>query len=104
LREQLITDGVVRMSAFARLPRGTFDELLSLLDKALSAPRLSDGSRRAQSSDAQVEIILTVPAPGSPQARVQTESGALLSPDYGVEIQILGRDALGFAERETVVV
>jgi hypothetical protein len=103
LREELITGGVVRLSSFARLPRGPFAELLLLLDKALSAPRLSDGSRRAQSSDAQVEIVLTAPAPGSPPARVETEAGVLLAPDYRIEIQILGRDALGFAEKEAVV-
>lgn len=100
LRAQLVTAGVARLSAFGLLPPGPFAELLSLLAAALSSSPRSDGTRRATSDDGQVEIVLTNAQLGAAPARLQTHDGVLLSPDYQVEIQLLGQAILGTTQAE----
>lgn len=85
LRAQLITDGQVPLSSLGYLPPELFHEFLILLSEALSAPVATDGTRRATSVDAQVEIALHAPDQGK-RASLVTREGALDVPDYGLEV------------------
>jgi uncharacterized protein (TIGR02677 family) len=58
LREALLTDGRVRLSAFGDLDGAAFAELLSLLAAGLDARLGSDRTRRALSPDGSVEVVL----------------------------------------------
>ena len=94
LRKALTTDGTTVLSALNSLPTGPFAELLALVGAALSAPVSADGTRRATTTDARVEIVLAPPKPSSPPARLRTANGTLTAPDYGVEIRLLNRNVL----------
>lgn len=87
LREALLTDTGVRLSAFAGLPVGAFAELLSLLASGLDAPLAGDGTRRALSADGRVEIVLCDVGDGR-VAAITTESGTLRGPDLLVMISL----------------
>ena len=92
VRASLVTGGVVRLSAFGRLPAGAFTELLALLGAALDAPIGADGARRALSVDGRVEVVLTDPGDHK-QAVLHTSTGTLRGPDLLVSITLAGEPA-----------
>jgi uncharacterized protein (TIGR02677 family) len=81
----LATDGPVRLSGMARLEHATFERLLDLLGRALTAAPDVDGLRRALSADGQTGIVLG-PAGDGATTRLDTPRGSLWTPDYVVEI------------------
>ena len=87
---RLFTDGTVRLSSFGTLEHGLFEHLLSLLGHALSEPPLSDGTRRALTSDGRLEIVLG-PAPDERTATLRTPLGVLSGPDHPVSIGVPGK-------------
>jgi hypothetical protein len=62
------------------------DQLLSLLDEALSARRSADGARRARTADGRLEIALRLPADDRPWVVLKTPSGRLRCRDYRLEV------------------
>ena len=88
-RLALRTTGRVRLSTFSGIDSAGFRELLALLSEALGAPRASDDSRRACSTDGRLEIVLRDASDGQ-RARLRTELGVLTAPDYIVEIDVVG--------------
>lgn len=89
VRAALATNGAVRLSAFGRLPAGSFAELLALLGAGLDAPIGTDGTRRALSIDGRVEVVLRDPCDRR-QAVLHTACGALRGPDLLVSISLVG--------------
>ncbi|HEY6796293.1 MAG TPA: TIGR02677 family protein [Kineosporiaceae bacterium] len=85
----LATDGAVRLSQFSALDHATFEHLLDLLGRALSAPVGTYGHRRAVAADGRTEITLGA-AQGGPPARIRTPRGELVAPDYVVRIATPG--------------
>lgn len=79
----------MRLSAFGRLPAGSFAELLALLGAGLDAPIGTDGTRRALSIDGRVEVVLRDPCDRR-QAVLHTAGGALRGPDLLVSISLVG--------------
>lgn len=87
--ELLRTDGPVRLSNFGSLDHETFERLLDLLGRALSARPDSTGVRRATTADGKVEVILRAPRDSS-RATLRTPRGVLTGPDYIVDISAPG--------------
>ena len=94
VRDSLLTGGRVRLSEFGALDPAAFRELLDLLAMALSSSVRADGSRRASSSDGQVEVALWEPHGFEDLARLRTADGVLTAPDYGVSVDVLGAHPL----------
>jgi uncharacterized protein (TIGR02677 family) len=85
----LRTDGPVRLSDFGELDDAAFARLLDLLGRALSARPDASGTRRAGTSDGQVEISLIEVNDGR-TARLRTSKGILTGPDHVVSITAAG--------------
>lgn len=83
--------GAVRLSDLAELDASEFDQLLALLDEALTAPRADDGSRRARTVDGRLDVVLRPPAGGRAWVTLHTPSGRLRCLDY--ELRVTGLDA-----------
>ncbi len=83
--------GSVRLSDLAELDASEFDQLLALLDEALTAPRAADGSRRARSADGRLDVLLQPPASGRAWVTLRTPSGRLRCLDY--ELRVAGLEA-----------
>lgn len=90
VREALATDGRVDLRTIGRLEPAAFRELLDLLAHALDAPVAQDRSRRATSTDGRVEVVLW-PSDGR-TARLHATGGTLSAPNFGISIELLGRD------------
>jgi len=88
--ELLATDGPVRLSSFDRLDHDVFERLLDLLSRTLSTVAGSDGTRRGVTADGRMEIVLSLPPPGTPPAVLRTPRGRLEGPDYTVDIRGIG--------------
>jgi uncharacterized protein (TIGR02677 family) len=88
IRASLETRLPIRLSTFAILDPQAFAELLALLSEALSAPLVSDRSRRSLSADGCVELVLTDVGDGR-LARIRTKDGTLTSPDFIVHITLV---------------
>ncbi|WP_019813024.1 TIGR02677 family protein, partial [Saccharomonospora saliphila] len=86
---RLGTGGPVRLSAFGTLEQATFERLLDLLGRALSARPDSTGVRRASTPDGKVEVVLRAPREGA-VATLRTSRGVLIGPDYLVDISAPG--------------
>jgi uncharacterized protein (TIGR02677 family) len=91
--------GRVRLSDLATLSAEEFDQLLSLLDEALSAPRSADGARRARTADGRLEVVLRRPAGDRPWVSLETPAGTLRCRDHEVEVA----PTVGGASREEEV-
>ncbi|MDT0329994.1 TIGR02677 family protein [Nocardiopsis lambiniae] len=92
-RRLLATDGPVRLSAFGGLEHDVFEELLSLLGRALSEPVSGDGARRALTSDGRMEIVLLAAGDGR-VATLRTPLGVFTGPDHVVSIGVPGAAAV----------
>lgn len=90
LREELLTDGSVRLSSFAQLEYDQYRELLDLLCAALTTPPGRDGTRACASGDGRVMVRITDDRPRE-RTRLETIAGTLDIPDYRVSIRL--RDA-----------
>jgi uncharacterized protein (TIGR02677 family) len=80
--------GAVRLSDVAELSPAELDELLALLDEALTAPRAPDGTRRARTADGRLDVVLRPPAADRAWVTLATPSGRLRCLDY--ELQVSG--------------
>lgn len=78
--------GGLHLSDLAALSSEEFDQLLALLDEALSARRAGDGARRARTADGRLEVVLRGPAGDRPWVSIETPSGRLRCPDYAIEV------------------
>ena len=83
---QLVTDGVVRLSAFAILDPAAFRLLLDLLGRAVTQAETGRAAT-VTSTDGSLEIALTPPADPSARASLRTTEGLLQGPDFSVSIQ-----------------
>jgi uncharacterized protein (TIGR02677 family) len=86
VRASLITEGLVRLSSFGRMPSERFAELLALLGAALDAPLDAVGKRRALSTDGRIEVVVEDPGDGK-TITLDTDHGALHGPDLFVWIR-----------------
>lgn len=85
----LDTGGPVRLSGLERLDYGVFERLLDLLGRALGTGPDRSGTRRAATSDGQIEIMLRPPRNGA-TAKLRTPRGEFHGPDYEIEIRATG--------------
>jgi uncharacterized protein (TIGR02677 family) len=97
LRASLSTAGRVPLSSFAGLSGAAFDELLEMLATGLDAPRGEDGTRRALSIDASVEVVLWPPAHDE-LTSLRTDKGTFGCPDFGVSITLAAASTASMAD------
>lgn len=93
LRDELLTDGSVRLSVYATLEYAQYKELLDLLCAALTVPPGRDGARVCASSDGRLLVRITDDRPAG-RTRLETPLGTLDLPDFRVSITLRdsGRD------------
>jgi uncharacterized protein (TIGR02677 family) len=85
--------GSLHLSEVAALSAEELDQLLALLDEALSARRRTDGTRRARTADGRLEVVLRMPAEDRPWVLLETPSGRLRCRDYQLEVAPAAGDA-----------
>lgn len=92
-REELVTNGVVRLASFAELDPDVFEVFVEMIAAALAAARDESGHRSARSTDGHVLVeIGPVDAHASTHtAHVRTATGTLSAPDLTVAVEVLGR-------------
>jgi uncharacterized protein (TIGR02677 family) len=78
--------GALHLSDLPALETAELDQLLALLDEALSARRTADGTRRARTADGRLEIVLRLPADDRPWVVLDAPGGRLRCRDYQVEV------------------
>lgn len=87
--------GPIHLSEVAALDAAELDQLLALLDEALSGRRPVDGVRRARSADGLHEIVLRLPSEDRPWVVLETPDGRLRCRDYQLEVAPLRAGADG---------
>ena len=87
LRQALVTDGSVRLSAFGRLDYEVYRDLIDLLCLALSQLPAGDGTRMCLSHDGQVEIVVH-PHHTAERCRLVTDRGVLTAPNFRVSVRL----------------
>jgi len=93
--------GVVHLSDLGALETAELDQLLALIDEALSARRAGDGTRRARTADGRLEVLLRLPPTDRPWVALETPAGRLRCRDYRLEVSPAAvRDVEGPAEIE----
>lgn len=92
-RRRILTDGPVRLSAFAVLDRQSFHLFLALLGDGLAALRPDLNHAEIYTSDGGLRLTITR-LPGAPPMRLETVDGALSGPDHLVDIGLVGLAAV----------
>jgi uncharacterized protein (TIGR02677 family) len=78
--------GPLHLSMLAAISGEELQQLLALLDEALSARRTGDGARRARTADGRLEIVLRLPEDDRPWVVLETPTGRLRCRDYRLEV------------------
>jgi uncharacterized protein (TIGR02677 family) len=78
--------GALHLSDLASVSTEELDQLLALLDEALSVRRSPDGSRRARTADGRLEVVLRKPIEERPWVSIDTPGGRLRCCDYQLEV------------------
>jgi uncharacterized protein (TIGR02677 family) len=78
--------GPLHLSDLAAVSSEELDQLLALVDEALSSRRAGDGTRRARTADGRLDIVLRLPAEDRPWVVLETPSGRLRCRDYQLEV------------------
>jgi uncharacterized protein (TIGR02677 family) len=82
--------GPIHLSDVAALSGDELEQLLALLDEALSSRRAGDGTRRARTADGRLEIVLRLPGEDRPWVALETPSGRLRCRDYRLQVAQAG--------------